>query len=126
MALCASQRTSLLPRLLQARPAHSRSCVCLWQFAHCLFFCLRCVCARLLQHTPTLIEAYVAKAKILKHAGDMESAARVADAARRLDLADRYLNCVAVKALFRAGHVSGFCTFCVWGRTRVGGVGGGR
>lgn len=48
----------------------------------------------------------MAKACILKHGGDLEAAARVADAARRLDLADRYLNCVAVKALFRAGHVS--------------------
>ena len=39
-------------------------------------------------------------------AGDVEGAARLADAARRMDLADRYLNCNAVKALFRAGHVS--------------------
>lgn len=38
--------------------------------------------------------------------GDVEGAARLADAARRMDLADRYLNCNAVKALFRAGHVS--------------------
>jgi hypothetical protein len=57
----------------------------------------------------------VAKARILKHGGDPEGAARLADAARRLDLADRYLNCVAVKALFRAGHVSG---------CRAGGAGG--
>lgn len=46
----------------------------------------------------------MAKAKFLKHAGDVEGAARLADAARRMDLADRYLNCNAVKALFRAGH----------------------
>ncbi|KAL4856126.1 N-terminal acetyltransferase A complex auxiliary subunit [Chlorella vulgaris] len=57
-----------------------------------------------IQHTPTLIEAYVAKAKILKHAGDLEGAARLADTARRLDLADRYLNCTAAKAMFKAGH----------------------
>lgn len=43
---------------------------------------------------------------LLCHAGDLEGAARVADAARRMDLADRYLNCTAVKALLRAGHVS--------------------
>ena len=109
----------------------------------------------LLQHTPTLPEAHVAKARALKHAGDLEGAARTADAgaralmhalmralmhavrrsgppvrppfptpaaptllhpprsthpptraARRMDLADRYLNCVATKALLRAGHVS--------------------
>ncbi|KAL4424899.1 hypothetical protein ABPG77_002122 [Micractinium sp. CCAP 211/92] len=59
---------------------------------------------RCIEHTPTLIEAYVAKARFLKHAGDVESAARLADAARRMDLADRYLNCNAVKAAFRAGH----------------------
>jgi hypothetical protein len=35
----------------------------------------------------------------------VEGAARLADAARRLDLADRYLNCVAAKALFRSGNV---------------------
>ncbi|KAL4451836.1 hypothetical protein ABPG75_007498 [Micractinium tetrahymenae] len=59
---------------------------------------------RCIEHTPTLIEAYVAKARFLKHAGDVESAAWLADAARRMDLADRYLNCNAVKAAFRAGH----------------------
>ena len=59
------------------------------------------------QHSPTLIEAHSAKARVLKHAGDLEGAARVAEAARCMDLSDRYVNCLAVKALFRAGHVSG-------------------
>lgn len=43
--------------------------------------------------------------------GNLEGAARLADAARRMDLADRYLNCNAVKALFRAGHVSTFVCY---------------
>eukprot|EP00887_Chlorella_sp_A99_P007802 scaffold20.g7802.t1 len=58
-----------------------------------------------IEHSPALVEAHSAKARILKHAGDPEGAARVADAARCIDLADRYVNCQAVKALFRAGHV---------------------
>ncbi|GIL62302.1 hypothetical protein Vafri_16585 [Volvox africanus] len=57
-----------------------------------------------LAHTPTCIELYVAKAKILKHAGDLEGAAHVAEVSRRMDLQDRFLNSVAVKALLAAGH----------------------
>lgn len=56
--------------------------------------------------SPGLIEAHSMRARVLRHAGDLEAAARAADAARRMDLSDRYLNCLAVKALFRAGHVS--------------------
>lgn len=58
-----------------------------------------------IQHTPTLIEAYTIKSRILKHAGDLEGAAEAAETARTMDLADRYLNCTAVKALFRAGKI---------------------
>ncbi|GFR42330.1 hypothetical protein Agub_g3237, partial [Astrephomene gubernaculifera] len=57
-----------------------------------------------LAHTPTVIELHVAKAKILKHAGDLEGAAHVAETSRRMDLQDRFLNSVAVKALLAAGH----------------------
>ncbi|EFJ53230.1 hypothetical protein VOLCADRAFT_55571 [Volvox carteri f. nagariensis] len=57
-------------------------------------------------HTPTCIELYVAKAKILKHAGDLEGAAHMAETSRRMDLQDRFLNSVAVKALLAAGHCS--------------------
>lgn len=56
-----------------------------------------------LKECPSLIEAHTARSKILKHAGDVAAAAETAQRARRLDLADRYLNCTAVKALFRAG-----------------------
>lgn len=42
------------------------------------------------EHTPTLIELYTVKAKILKHAGDIEGAAAAADKARSMDLADRW------------------------------------
>ncbi|KAG2432388.1 hypothetical protein HYH02_012960 [Chlamydomonas schloesseri] len=57
-----------------------------------------------LGHTPTVIELYTAKSKILKHAGDLEGAAHMAETARRMDLQDRYLNSLAVKALLGAGH----------------------
>jgi hypothetical protein len=40
----------------------------------------------------------------MKHAGDPEAAAHLAEAARRFDLSDRYLNSVTVKALLNAGR----------------------
>jgi peptide alpha-N-acetyltransferase len=54
---------------------------------------------------PSVIELLLARAKILKHAGDAVGAAVAADAARRADLADRYTNSMAVKALFAAGQM---------------------
>lgn len=42
-----------------------------------------------MQHTPTLVELYTFKAKVLKHAGDLEGAAAAADRARSMDLNDR-------------------------------------
>lgn len=57
------------------------------------------------EHTPTLVELHSVRARVLRHAGDAAGAAAAADEARRLDLADRYLNCRAVKELFRAGEV---------------------
>lgn len=62
---------------------------------------------RCAEHTPTLIELYTLKAKILKHAGDVEGAAAAADKARSMDLADRFLNSTAAKWKFRAGDVEG-------------------
>ena len=51
---------------------------------------------------PDLIEAYSTKSKILDAAGDVHGAALFADHARKMDLADRYLNCQASIALFKA------------------------
>lgn len=58
-----------------------------------------------LSHSPTVIDVYLVKAELLERRGDAEGAAEVADEARRMDLADRYLNCVAVKKLLLAGKV---------------------
>lgn len=54
-------------------------------------------------HTPTVIDSYLIKSKILKHGGDVMGAAMCADKARSMDLSDRYLNTICVKRLLRAG-----------------------
>lgn len=54
---------------------------------------------------PKVIELLLARSNVLKHAGDSVGAAVAADAARRADLADRYTNSMAVKALFAAGQM---------------------
>ena len=51
------------------------------------------------------IDAFSAKSKILETAGDYLGAADMAEEARKLDLADRYLNCQASMALFKALRV---------------------
>lgn len=58
-----------------------------------------------LVHSPTVIEAYMLLAKLLKHAGEVTAAAEVMDAGRKLDLADRYVNNKATKYLLRAGKI---------------------
>ncbi|KAK9461177.1 NMDA receptor-regulated protein 1-domain-containing protein [Lipomyces oligophaga] len=55
-----------------------------------------------LDHTPTLVEAYMVKAKILKRKKELEQAADVIVAGRELDLQDRFINTKAGKYLLRA------------------------
>ena len=62
-------------------------------------------CDAAIAHTPTVIELYTIKAKVMKHAGNLSSAALLSDHARQLDLADRYLNCHTVKYKLRAGDI---------------------
>lgn len=59
-----------------------------------------------IEHTPTLVDLYMIKAKILKHQGNFAEAAKVMDVGRDLDTADRYLNCKAVKYFLRAGDIA--------------------
>lgn len=54
-----------------------------------------------IEHTPTVVDLYVLKAKIYKRAGDAQRAAALYDEARKLDLADRYLNAVASRYKIR-------------------------
>lgn len=56
-------------------------------------------------HTPTLVDLYVLKARIYKHAGDMLSAYTFMDKARRLDTQDRYLNTKCVRYALRADKI---------------------
>lgn len=58
-----------------------------------------------LAHTPTLIELYVTKGRIYKHAGHIEYAVACLDEAQSLDTADRYLNCKCCRYLIRAGDI---------------------
>ncbi|EDO40471.1 predicted protein, partial [Nematostella vectensis] len=58
-----------------------------------------------IDHTPTLIEAYMVKGRIYKHAGDIDKAAEIMDEARAFDTADRYVNCKCAKYQLRANQV---------------------
>ena len=59
-----------------------------------------------MEHTPTLPELYMTKARVLKRAGDPYGAVRAMDEARRLDGQDRYVNTKSGKYRLRAGMVS--------------------
>lgn len=61
---------------------------------------------RAIEHTPTAIECYLVRAKILKHCGDLKGAVEVANDGRNLDLADRYLNTTCAKYALRADMLS--------------------
>jgi N-alpha-acetyltransferase 15/16, NatA auxiliary subunit len=58
-----------------------------------------------IKHTPTCLDAYLFKARIMKHAGAPVQAAELVNKARELDLADRYLNNKATLYLLRAGKI---------------------
>lgn len=58
-----------------------------------------------LDHSPTLVELYILKARILKHTGNVEEANLVMQKGRSLDLQDRFINSKATKYLFRANRV---------------------
>ena len=56
---------------------------------------------KVLEHTPTLLEGLMMKARIYKHAGNSIYASRFMDEARQLDLQDRFINSKATKYLVR-------------------------
>lgn len=58
-----------------------------------------------LKLTPTLIELYMYKARILKHQGLLVEAAAMMNKARGLDLQDRFVNTKTTKYYLRAGMV---------------------
>nr|XP_020466922.1 N-alpha-acetyltransferase 15, NatA auxiliary subunit-like [Monopterus albus] len=56
--------------------------------------------------TPTLIELFLVKAKIYKHAGNIKEAARWMDEAQALDTADRFINSKCAKYMLKAGLIT--------------------
>lgn len=60
---------------------------------------------RAIEHTPTLELLYLEKARIHRREGDTAAAARLADAARKLDLQDKYLNSKAAKYYFHDNQI---------------------
>lgn len=56
-------------------------------------------------HTPTLIELFVTKGRIYKHAGDFIQAYKWLDEAQELDTADRYINSKCAKYMLRANLI---------------------
>ena len=56
-----------------------------------------------LEHTPTAVDAFELKARLLKAAGDIKSAVEVIDHGRDLDRQDRYINNQTTKYMLEAG-----------------------
>lgn len=65
-----------------------------------------------IQHTPLLIELYVLKAKLFKHAGDIDQAHKLMDEAQSLDTADRYVNSKCAKYMLRANLIQDAADMC--------------
>jgi len=59
-----------------------------------------------LEYTPTVIDLHLTKARIYKHAGDLAAASDECEVARKMDLADRFLNTMSTRYLLRAGSRS--------------------
>ncbi|KAK3784704.1 hypothetical protein RRG08_032159 [Elysia crispata] len=65
-----------------------------------------------IEHTPLLIELYVLKAKIYKHAGDTGKAVEMMDEAQSLDTADRCINSKCAKYMLRANQIQEAADMC--------------
>jgi peptide alpha-N-acetyltransferase len=57
-----------------------------------------------LEHTPTAVDVYELKARILKAAGDINAAVECLDQGRELDKQDRYINNQTTKYMLQAGR----------------------
>jgi peptide alpha-N-acetyltransferase len=82
----------------------------LYFLAHHYYFCrnsqegLKYI-QRAIDHTPTLIDLYTLKGKLMKIAGNRSDAARLFEEARILDQADRAINALAACYQVKAGQV---------------------
>ncbi|KAG0362245.1 N-alpha-acetyltransferase 16, NatA auxiliary subunit, partial [Gamsiella multidivaricata] len=61
---------------------------------------------RAIEHTPTLVELYMTKGRILKHAGDHLGAMAALNEGRELDLQDRFINSKCTKYMLRADKMA--------------------
>ena len=59
-----------------------------------------------INHTPTALDMYLLKSKILKKLGNVLEASDVSNQGRILDTQDRYLNNKCVKYMLQAGYIS--------------------
>lgn len=59
-----------------------------------------------IEHSPTLVELYIIKARIIKHQRDFVKASDVMNEGRLLDLQDRFINSKSTKYLLRANKVN--------------------
>jgi N-alpha-acetyltransferase 15/16, NatA auxiliary subunit len=57
-------------------------------------------------HTPTVVELYLIKAKILQFGGNKAAAVACTEVARNLDLADKYLNSLSAKYAFKVDDIT--------------------
>ncbi|KAH3679494.1 hypothetical protein WICMUC_000939 [Wickerhamomyces mucosus] len=58
-----------------------------------------------IDHTPTIVELYILKARVLKHFGNLEKACETINYGRELDLQDRFINSKTVKYYLRNNNV---------------------
>lgn len=58
-----------------------------------------------LTHSPTLVELYIMKARIVKHFGNLKEASEIMEQGRLLDLQDRFINSKACKYYLRANDI---------------------
>lgn len=58
-----------------------------------------------IDHTPTAVDFYELKSRLLESGGDIQQAADVVDIGRDLDHQDRYINNQTTKTLLRAGRI---------------------
>ncbi|WOL15048.1 N-alpha-acetyltransferase 15, NatA auxiliary subunit isoform X1 [Canna indica] len=58
-----------------------------------------------IEHTPTMIDLYSIKGRILEHLGDLPAAAALASTARSMDPSDPYLNSACVRKMLHADQV---------------------
>jgi len=56
-------------------------------------------------HTPTVVDLYTLKAKIMQKSGNRTKALVLTEEARKLDLADRHLNAISSKYMFKVDDI---------------------